>query len=464
MTGNYAGNPIRHISRQDNVIALAFLFFFSLDCAAQKPSADYRAVERCMEDYVQLSRLGPGYSRDMSQEITGQFFNLFERGAFLYWDLYLLPSDSLPTPLHVQEYVELAKKVYRLKQPVLDYADMKILIEEDSKRATVILKKLNHIMDPGDHPAYTNNTRLNISISLAGDKPLIRNISEEKKRQLFSSISAGLNLIAWSNVVASITHHPEIMLAPNEQFSSVNITAEPSLQAGGMAEIRIQGDRRHGLRFSTGVFYSHIPLASSMKDYTMSAPDTVDQMSANPLACTAFVRSSEVHEWIVLRKIEIPFLIKTSLNKWLYVKAGTALGYVWGSSKISYQLSRTGGGTVTNLTTSEQYYLDPDHEFDQAGEGYYRNKNYDFTKNNFVNGVSVSIQLAAGIEKQVSYFNFACEPNVSFGTNMLVQRSPPGNYHLENIPDFHPVLETIKTPAFEFTIGFRLIISYLFKV
>ena len=75
----------------------------------------------------------------------------------------------------------------------------------------------------------------------------------------------------------------------------------------------------------------------------------------------------------------------------------------------------------------------------------------------------LSIQIAAGFEKQFNYFCFGVEPNIAFGVNPVSTRSSPGSYQLTNVGDFHSVIELLKKPAYQFSFGFRLLISYVFK-
>ena len=444
------------------LILIPFVLKTSL-CEAQKVDPASRNVEKCMQEYMQLSRLGPGYSRVVSADIIDQFNALFERDAFLYWDLYRSARDSLLPPLPVGEYVDLAKKIYQLKQPLLDYSGMKITVQQDEKKAVVSLEKTNQVMDPDDQPLFKNKVRLLVQINLDRAHPLIQNIFEDKRNSLVRSLSIGINYMPWSNVLNSVTHKPVIRVGSNEQIGEFSMTAGIPFQVGGMMEMRLNRDHRDGILFCAGIFYSQIPLFSVMNDYSNSFPDTLGESSGNPLACTTFERSPQVREKIVVKKIEIPLLLKSYLNDWIYLKAGTALCFVTGTADINYLLSRTGGGLITNLSTHEQYYLEKDHELDQKDYGYYRNKNYHFPKDRFLDKMILSFQLAAGFEKQFNYFTFGFEPNVSFGMNPFSKRSLPGNYELNTIKGFHSIIESVKIPAFEFAFGIRVLISYVFK-
>jgi len=432
-------------------------------CHAQKSDPGYQKADGCVQEYIQLSRLGPGYSREMSRDIMDQFAALFEKDAFLYWDLYRFTADGFFLPLPVNEYTDRAKKMYDQKQPILDYPRVRIKIMQDGKHAIAYLKKINQIMDSRDNPMFKNRINLRMNINLTREQPLIQNITEDKRLSVVNNIAVGIKYIAWSNVFNSAIDKPDILLASNEQFNEFNMDAGPSFQESAMLEIRLNRERKDGLLFSTGISYSRVRVSSTMISYSKSFPDTLDKTSGNPLSCTTYERSAEVNEKIEITKIEIPLLLRSRITGWMYLKAGTALGYVTASTKVNYKLSRTGGGVVTNLTTHEQYYLDEDHELDQSNYGYFRDKNYHFPKEKFVNKLVLSIHLAAGFEKQLGYFSIGLEPDVSFGLNPLSKRTLPGNYQLNNIAEFNSILESTIMPAFEFAFGIRLLISYLFK-
>jgi hypothetical protein len=445
------------------VILLSLFVWNSYAGETQKPAPAYQKVDRCVQEYMQLSRLGPGYSRDISDEILDQFNALFERDAFLYWDLYKSNADSLPPPLPLGAYLDRARKTYHPKQPILDYPEVKIGIHPDGKHATVYIKKINQIMDDDDHPLHKNKMKLQININLNRERPLIQNIFEDDRVSFFKSMAFGVNSIVWSNIFSSVTNKPAIIVGKNEQFKVARITSGFSLQAGGLLEMRLNDDPGGGLLFLTGIFYSQTPLFSSVTGYSNSFPDTLDKKSGNPVTCTTYERSAEVRENIVVKKVEIPLLFKSYLNNWIYLKAGTALGYVTGTSDVYYYLSRTGGGLVTHLATQDNYYIDQDHELDQRSYGYYRDKKYHFPKERFLEKMILSFQFSAGFEKQFNYFSFGMEPNISVGMNPLSARSSPGNYQLSSTSSFNSILESIKMPAFEIAVGFRLVISYLFK-
>ena len=445
---------------------VVILIFFMLKCPAGKTQSSnpvYQKAEKCVQDYMDFSRLGPGYSRDISGEIIDQFYSLFERDAFLYWDLYKSLNDNLPPPLPIREYVDLAVKMYAPKQPLLDYPRVKINILNGGKSAVAYLKKTHQILDGDDKPVVKNTIKLQLSINLDNENPLIQNIAEDKRKPFVRSISVGGNFIVWSNVFHLMTTYPVVGTGPHETFRKFNLSSGMHFQRGGMFEMRLNRRVGEGLLFATGIFYSETHLRAVMSEYTNSIPDKLEQHSDQAISLTTFERSPRVQEDIAITKIEIPLVFKSYLKDWVYLKCGTALGYVKGISGVNYAVSRTGGGLVTNLSSQNQVYLDIDHELDQVQFGYYRNKEYHFYKENFLNKMVLSIQIAAGFEKQFNYFCFGVEPNIAFGVNPVSTRSSPGSYQLTNVGDFHSVIELLKKPAYQFSFGFRLLISYVFK-
>lgn len=448
--------------RKPAVIMILFILICRV-AEAQTIDPVMQKAGNLIQDYMLFSRLGPGYSRNMTPDITEQFKALFERDAFLYWDLYLSASDSLHPPMPAADYADLARRVYHNKQPILEYPVVKIGTSEDGKYAIVLLKKINRVLDHDDHLLYKNRMKLRIHINMAGERPLIQNIFEDRHSTFVRSISAGISYTAWSNMLSSLTVNPQPAVGSHEQFRELKITAGCSLQGGVLAELRFNKESGHGLIFTTGLFFSRLPLSSSMKDYSKSYPDTLDKRSPNPLTCTTFERSAEVNEKITITKIEIPLLFKTYINDWTYIKSGTSLGFVSGTTRVNYVLSRTGGGLVTDLTTLGQVYLDEDHELDQSQHGYYRNNSYTYSKEKFLNKFLVSFQFAAGFEKRLGDFSFGLEPYLTFGMNPFSQRSFPGNYQLDSREGFNSILESMHLPAFEFAFGIRLLAGYLFQ-
>ena len=441
---------------------IVFLFFF-LNCClieAQQPAPSPAAVNKLVEDYMHLSRLGPGYSREMSQEIIDQFKGLFERDALLHWDLFRSPADSSSPPLTLTEYVNLAENTYGSRQPILDYHRVQVKFQPEGNKTTVRLEKTNQVMSGNDHPLYKNKVRLRLEINTDREKPLIRNIAEDRQIPFFSSLEAGINVVAWSNVFSALTEKPVILVAPDETYEGFAVTSGTQVQWGGNVDVILNRNTSGGILLSTGVFYSYLPLVTSMKHYSRSFPDTINGQSGHPMACTTFERAPEVVEILEISKIGIPLQLKSCLNDWMYLKAGTVLSFVTATSVANYSLSRTGGALVTDLSTHEEVYLDPGHELDQASYGYYRGKNHHFRKGGVLNKLILAIQVAAGFEKRFGPVGFGAEPNISFGINPISKRSFTGNYQLNDAGSFSSILGSAQLPAFEFALGFRFFISY----
>ncbi|MFZ4522094.1 MAG: hypothetical protein ACOYNC_10325 [Bacteroidales bacterium] len=442
------------------------LFFFLLNspfCHAQNSSTDYKKVDELIGDYMLVSSLGPGYSREISPEIISHFISLFEKDAFLYWDLYKTAADNQFPPFSVKEYIAKVKVTYGQKQPLLNYTGMKIRVWPDARFASVYLRKTNMIMDSDEKPVYQNKINLKVDVDLSRDQPLIINIVRDNRCSLVRSISVGGNFTLFSTPYHAVTHHPVIQIGINEHFSGVTISHNILYQRGVMVEMRFDRRAKEELLFSTGFFYSRTSLSSSMKDYTRSYSDTLDQQTGIPFTCTTFERSPEVKEKMEVVRLEIPLSLKMYIKKGIYIKGGTALGLVTSSTEADYHLSRTGGGFVTMLNTHEQTYLDQDHELDDMQYGYYRNKRFQFPGKHMMNKVILSLQLAAGFETRINYFCFGIEPNIGFGMNPFTMRNQPGNYQLGSIGGFHSIVESVKMPAFEYSFGIRLLVSYLFQ-
>jgi hypothetical protein len=444
------------------ILFLIVFAAFGHTSMAQKSDPAWRKADSFIREYIQLSRLGPGYSREMSPEIIDQFRDLFERDAFLFWDLTRSATDSIFPQLSVNDYVDRVAKSYQNRQPLLDYPSVRIKIGNDRENAFVYLSKTNLVVDDAEQPIVKNRVKLRVSVNLAKEPPLIRNIFEDKRQSPVRSVSAGINYVAWSSVLSMLIYHPHVHVAGNEQYNEITFTPGRTIQAGGMAEFRMNREGPGGLSFSTGFFYSQMYLSSSMLDYVKSFPDTIYKGTPNPLACTTFERSLEIWEKIWIKRVEVPLLFKTYMNEWIYLKSGTCLSYITATSDVNYVLSRTGGGQVTNLTTQESWFLDEDHELDQQESGYYRNRKVSFSKEQFIRRMILSFHLSLGIEKQVGHFGLELEPNISLGMNPLSNKSLTNSYPLNNPDNFNSVIKTTTRPAYEFTFGMRLLVSYLF--
>ena len=307
------------------VAILIFCLFHCHVFHAQNTGQVYEKVEKCIQEYMQLSRLGPGYSREISQDVIDQFKTQFERDAFLYWDLYLSDADRLYPPLTFEEYIDLAKKKYNLKQPLLDYSDVKIKVLKNKKYASIYLKKTNQILNADDKPLYKNQIELRIDMSLDKDRPLIQNIFEVKRNTFFRSMSVDFNYIPWSSVFTTLTGEPDIPVGPDEKYKASQLSTGIAIQIGALFEMRLSKNKMDGISFSSGISYSQLPVFTSMIEYSKKMPDTLDKKSVNPFTCTTFERSPEMKEKIVLTKWEIPFLLNIHFGNWAYLKAGPAI-------------------------------------------------------------------------------------------------------------------------------------------
>ena len=257
------------------ILFLIVFAAFGHTSMAQKSDPAWRKADSFIREYIQLSRLGPGYSREMSPEIIDQFRDLFEREAFLFWDLTRSATDSIFPQLSVNDYVDRVAKSYQNRQPLLDYPSVRIKIGNDRENAFVYLSKTNLVVDDAEQPIVKNRVKLRVSVNLAKEPPLIRNIFEDKRQSPVRSVSAGINYVAWSSVLSMLIYHPHVHVAGNEQYNSMGHV--PSL--GGRESVgssscflrasdlgkggyRIPGDARTSCKSSTRKCYPGICLSS----------------------------------------------------------------------------------------------------------------------------------------------------------------------------------------------------------
>jgi hypothetical protein len=386
---------------------------------------------------MERSRLGPVDSTGFSEETSRRFGMLFERDAFLFWDLYKAPSDPAVPPLSPLDYSILARKTYEGTQPVLSYPAVKVRLNRDGNYATAFLTKINQVMDPAGRLLRKNSIKLQVQMNLSGEDPLIQNIFKDTRPPVFRTFAATVGVIPWSNVIHSLRHDPQVELAPNESYHSVSFTTKPSWEIGGMIELRINRTFEEGLIFSTGIRCSGQHITSSMSEYRFLPWFMARRPSASPVDFFTY-RSPEVTEDISLTRIEIPILLKSYFSRWAYLKAGTILGYATASSDVQYTLIWETGG-----------FTPPMH--------------YDFPEEHFIRKAYLAIQLSGGIEKQFGDLGLAIEPAFSYGMNPLSGKTLQCSYRLDPLTEFHSILETVKMPAFEVAFGIRILVSYIFK-
>ena len=445
-----------------HLLIVIFLLESSLFAAGENDTTLWRASD-CVHDYMLFSRLGPGYSRNMSDDVIFQFSSLFTRDAWVSWDLNRTPADSLPLSLPVAEYIEMARHLYFPKQPVLEYPRIKIRIREDGLQATVFIRKVNNVMGEKDQPEWKHKIKLRMTIDLAGKDPLISGIIRDDRPPVVEGLTMTGNYIIWSETMAALTNDATVVLHTDQHCQQTRFSSTPEVQFGGLTGFRLNRERPAGVILTTGLFYSSVTVSAVMTAYIKSNADTLDRTSPAPLACTTFERSGEISEQTTLSRYEIPLLMKIRLNRWSYLNVGPALDFVYGSSMIRYTMNRTGGGEVTNLATGDKFLLDEEHEIDLSVYGYYRNKQICFPKDELFSGALLSLKLGFGFEKQAGDFSFALEPNISLGMNSLTGRNGGKAFTLTTPAEYHSMLLSADLPSLDFTVGIKLLISCLFR-
>ncbi len=444
-------------------VTLLLLFWAVMPVCAQQRDALSRRTENFLADYFQFSRLGPGYSRNMSPEAIDQFNALFADSATVCWDLFTYRSDSLQVRLTPAAYCVLAASAYRNRQPVLEYPPRRIRIRGNATRATVYLEKINLLMDGDDRPLGKNRVDLRMEIGLNREPPQILGITSEKRPQPLRSAALGLNVVAWSAAQRSITHAPAVHIGAGESYAALALPSRILYQWSALAELGPLGEGQHAPRFVTGLTWAYTPVWSVMSLYQKQYPDTITGASGQRYACTTFERAPEVSETVEFSRFEIPLQLKSYIIEGLYVKAGTVIGIITGRDAVRYQLSRTGGGTVENLQTHETVYLDRDHELDQPEFGYYRDRMYNFETTGFVRTFYIQISVACGFERRFGRLGLGFEPNLTSGMNPYTFKQISHSYPLGSQEGFRSILESTSTAGIEMAGGFRALIIWHFN-
>ncbi|MFZ4546109.1 MAG: hypothetical protein ACOYN4_01670 [Bacteroidales bacterium] len=458
------------------------LFFFLLLLAkpsfsqdAGKPKEPIDKAKDCIEQYKTLSRLGAGYTREVSEDVIDQFRGLFERDAFLYWDLYRNKFDSIPPPLTLIEYIAKTKDVYLLKQPVLDYPkEPTYKLSEDNQSCIVYLVKTNTIMDENDQPIkgryYTIRLRLNLRMNTKKEFT-IQNIAEDKRNTLVRSFSPALNYIAWDNVASSFTNDSKSAINPL-LTQSITATVSQQLYFGAGMDFRLNNEIRDGVVVMVGAYYGQVTYDLTSGSYERRITDTIDKASPNRFTLTVFDRSDGITEKLKVTSIEIPITIKKYLDSWLYVKGGLQLSLTTATSDVSYSLKRSGGGWLTKLSDpSQSRFLNTANELNIENYGFFPNTPKAFTMEQDISKIGGAVVLGLGLEKQFNRFSIGIEPNIHVGTNPLYKSNPLADLTLEKGTvqlaayngEYTGLLGTMELPAYRISAGVGFFISYLFK-
>ncbi len=438
------------------------LLFSPFTLPAQHPDPPTEAASRLVYEYMQLSRLGPGYARDLSEETLKQFAALFDRGASLVWDLRRSPSDTLPLPLSVNEYLDLARKTYHSRQPVLGYSRARVTPGASGRSATARFRKVNLVMDDRDNVMTRVRMHLQVDIALDREKPLIRSITERPHRSPVRTLSVGAGYELWSSVFDGTLRNPKVLLAPGVETGMISFSGGIRLQSSFLLDFGPENSLPSSWRISTGLLCRQADLSASMEKYLRTEPDTVGLGSVQ-LACTAFERAAEVYEKITLTRIEIPVWFMKPMNNWSYLRAGFTVGLAFSRSHVHYPFGRTGGGWVTELGTNEKYYLDQNQEMDQENAGYFRNRNLCYPGTTDFYHLLFSLRMAAGVEKRFRNLGVGVEPCLALGNNPLATGRSRRPFILSSEPGSHSIFEAIDFPAMEITAGIRVFFSYTFQ-
>jgi hypothetical protein len=458
------------------LISLLFLTKPAFAQETAQPKTPLEKATDCVEQYKTLSRLGPGYTREVSEDVIDQFRNLFERDAFVFWDLNRDKFDSIPPPLTLIEYVERTKDVYLLKQPVLDFPDKaRYKLSEDNQSCIVYLTKTNSIMDENDQPikGRTYAVRLRLNLHIKDQKFIIENIAEDKRNTMVRSIAPGVNYIAWDNVASSFTSNPKSSIMPL-LTGSITATVSQQLCFGANMDFRLNNEISDGVVVMVGAYYSKVSYNLSTGSYERRILDTLDKSSDNRFTLTVFDRAQNgISEELEVSSIDIPVTIKKYIGSWLYVKGGLQLSITSATSAIGYSLVRSGGDWLTKQSDpSQSRYLPVNQELNIEYYGFFNTKpQYAYSMDQDISKIGGSVILGLGLEKQFNHFSIGIEPNVRIGTNPLYQSNPNSDLMLEEGTGqlaaynqaYTGLLSTMELPAYRISAGVGFFISYLFK-
>jgi hypothetical protein len=449
--------------KKNILLSLFALVLVVQQVCAQKDSEALTTVKTCVNNYKALCVLGNTVlSSDINEDVISEFRMLFRADASLCWDLYIDEQDEMKgVPLSLEDYIEKVRFVYSGKQPRITISDKQTYkMSPDNRSCIVYLVKINRIEDT----ERTWKTRLRLNIQIQQGKALILSIQEDKRNTRVRAITPAAYYAAYDNVTSSYTGNPLGTPSPKK----LDIAVSPQLWFGMGADIRLNNEVRDGLVVNAGIYLSQTKFDITADSLGFSYLAVVDSTSEaqKGFSLTVFDRIGKISEKVELTSIHIPLGVKKYFKPFVYGKVGLEFSMVSGTLTVDdYVLSHTGGGRVTNLNNTSQYFdiTDPADEISGV-YGFFRDQTVKgFAHDYELNKMNASLMLAIGLEKQFGSFSLGIEPYVRLGSNALAVSSVAKRLDLLNTDEYKGMLSLIEAPSYRMNAGVGFFVSYLFR-
>jgi hypothetical protein len=426
-----------------------------------------KIAEECVKKYEISMTLGKGGTNEMNPETMKEFKSLFELGANVYWDLYIVDTLKYKI-LSVDEYLDNAFTQYGGQKPLVSFPSKKPVIKMDKSQnsATVFALKYNQVSLPDKKGLETNKIRLRMKLNLYEDKALIANIMKDTRHTITRSISANLGYIVWGNLNQKIVN-PSSSQADSIS-GSYSVTSTPLFVAGLGLEFRLNRDKFDGIILETCLNYSQGKYDVAVNDYEYSYRQIIDEASDNPFECSVFDRSKQIIESIDYFSFTLPLAVKYYPEKlsWLYIKGGPLFSFNSWNMEAVYDFSHTGGGNVVNLTSGKDFNVSVNDEFN-VNYGFFKSESQDLSVDPGFSNFTVSFMLGTGFEKKWSHFSLGLEPVLIIGPNGIQVTDTAEEYLIYPGPEnpdysYQSFLKSLELPSVNISGMLMLKLNYFF--
>ena len=477
------------------LFGLFFLIIPKTQILAQSDSKILKKVEKCIQDYEDNSSLGNPGSTFIDSATIGSFNDLFESNANHYWDLYKSNNSITNYLLPVDEYVDSVNAVYNGTKPVISFGKYNIKINSDGKTALVYLVKINSLPDEKSihkQKFIRHITTLRMLLNIHPDVVLIQNVSRDTRLTRIRSIYLEWGYPFLTNISTDF-FQPRVSNIDPSVTNDYSIGAISGYSLGLNTDIRMDRQKAEGILFNVGFLFTKTNFNININDYIYSYRQTFDP-GYYAFECTVFDRAPSISEKIALSSFSLPLMVKWYISKKssgkqtlhnqdiasrenkksnqpirlkYYLKAGPQFSLLYGSAKVDYDLSHTGGGWFIyerekNLPDPEKtwFYLDEKNErFD--GPDFFAPNKFSYSSSIKLNKLQVSGFLAVGIEAKFNKILIALEPWLNIGITSISGKQGKMVYPLYPTGEFTSFIQTYNSPRIN-AFGLNIIIGKIF--
>jgi hypothetical protein len=450
------------------ILGLAFVISTNVRLGAQT-DARKEKILKSLQDYQDFSAMGASGSTFIDAATINSFKNLFELDANLFWDLFRKESQRINYLLTVDEYVDSVQRVFAGRKPVISYGKHSLEINSNGKTAVAYLRKTLNIPDSHDSGAYKmNKTILNLRLlfNILNDTVLIQNITEDTRLTRIRSLNVEGCYNFMSKISGSFLGNPVSAINPGI-VAGYTFSDQSGYHVGVNIDVRLNRKTLDGLVVNLGLIYSKTDFTVNVDNYAGTYRQSFDP-GENPFEVSVYDRSPSIGEKIALTGFSVPVTAKWFMTHRLYLQAGPQFSVLSGTSKAGYTLSHTGGGKIILLNESalpanEQtwFYLDEQHEMDDAQYGFFRNREFSFSSSANMTTLNVAAVFGIGFEARFKKIVISFEPWLNLGITALTGKSGNTEYKLYPQANYNSFLLTCESPRLN-SFGLKLIIGKMF--